>query len=109
LRAGWLKARRGQYLPGVAGEDHPPGVGRQVLTSAFGFVQWSLGETWAGPTTAHGRLMVTVPGGLAGFRRELIRAHGRRRERAKARGMKMGRQSISAALQGFDGLNVARV
>ena len=34
----------------------------------------SLRDTWADTTTAHGRLMVTVLGGLAEFERELIRA-----------------------------------
>jgi DNA invertase Pin-like site-specific DNA recombinase len=44
-------------------------------------------------TTAHGRLMLTVLGGLAEFERELIRARtGEGRERAKARGVKMGRK-----------------
>ena len=53
----------------------------------------SLGETWADTTTAHGRLMLTVLGGLAEFERELIRARtGEGRERAKARGVKMGRK-----------------
>lgn len=52
----------------------------------------SLGDTWADTTTAHGRLMLTVLGGLAEFERELIRARtGEGRERAKARGIKMGR------------------
>src|ERR1700736_3059366 len=52
----------------------------------------SLGDTWADTTTAHGRLMLTVLGGLAEFERELIRARtGEGCERAKARGMKMGR------------------
>jgi DNA invertase Pin-like site-specific DNA recombinase len=52
----------------------------------------SLGNTWADTTTAHGRLMLTVLGGLAEFERELIRARtGEGRERAKARGVKMGR------------------
>ena len=38
----------------------------------------SLGDTWADTTTAHGRLMLTVLGGLAEFERELIRdPHGR--------------------------------
>ena len=32
----------------------------------------SLGDTWADTTTAHGRLMLTVLGGLAEFERELI-------------------------------------
>ena len=53
----------------------------------------SLGDTWADTTTSHGRLMLTVLGGLAEFERELIRARtGERRERAKARGVKMGRK-----------------
>ena len=44
-------------------------------------------------TTAHGRLMLTVLGGLAEFERELIRARtGEGRERAKSRGVKMGRK-----------------
>src|SRR6202521_656214 len=33
----------------------------------------SLGDTWADTTTPHGRLMLTVLGGLAEFERELIR------------------------------------
>jgi DNA invertase Pin-like site-specific DNA recombinase len=33
----------------------------------------SLGDAWADTTTSHGRLMVTVLGGLAEFERELIR------------------------------------
>jgi DNA invertase Pin-like site-specific DNA recombinase len=53
----------------------------------------SLGDTWADTTTAHGRLMLTVLAGLAEFERELIRARtGEGRERAKARGVKLGRR-----------------
>ncbi len=53
----------------------------------------SLGDTWADTTTAHGRLMLTVLGGLAEFERELIRARtSDGRERAKARGVKLGRK-----------------
>jgi DNA invertase Pin-like site-specific DNA recombinase/predicted nucleotidyltransferase len=52
----------------------------------------SLGEAWADTTTPHGRLMLTVLGGLAQFERELIRARtGEGRRRAKARGVHMGR------------------
>ena len=52
----------------------------------------SLGDKCADTTTAHGQLMLTVLGGLAEFERELIRARtGEGRERAKARGVKMGR------------------
>ncbi len=44
------------------------------------------------PTTPHGKLMVTVLGGLAEFERELIRARtGEGRKRAKDRGVKFGR------------------
>ncbi len=53
----------------------------------------SLNDTWADTTTAHGRLMLTVLGGLAEFERELISARtGEGRERAKERGVKMGRK-----------------
>jgi DNA invertase Pin-like site-specific DNA recombinase len=52
----------------------------------------SLSDTWADTTTAHGRLMLTVLGGLAEFERELIRVRtGEGRVRAKARGVHMGR------------------
>jgi DNA invertase Pin-like site-specific DNA recombinase len=52
----------------------------------------SLGDGWADTTTPHGRLMLTVLGGLAEFERDLIRARtGEGRERAKARGVRMGR------------------
>jgi DNA invertase Pin-like site-specific DNA recombinase len=52
----------------------------------------SLGDTWADTTNPHGRLMLTVLGGLAEFERELIRTRtGEGRARAKARGVKMGR------------------
>ncbi len=56
----------------------------------------SLGDTWADTTTAHGRLMLTVLGGLAEFERELIRARtGEGRARAVARGVKLGRNPSS--------------
>jgi DNA invertase Pin-like site-specific DNA recombinase len=52
----------------------------------------SLADTWADTTTAHGRLMLTILGGLAEFERELIRARtGEGRARAKAAGVHMGR------------------
>ena len=61
-----------------------------IVKAGAGFS--SLGDTWADTTTAHGRLMLTVLGGLAEFERELIRARtGEGRERAKARGVHMGR------------------
>ena len=49
-------------------------------------------DAWADTTTAHGRLMLTVLGGLAEFERELIRARtGEGRKRAKEHGVHMGR------------------
>jgi DNA invertase Pin-like site-specific DNA recombinase len=53
----------------------------------------SLADTWADTTTPHGRLMLTVLGGLAEFERELIRARtGEGRKRAQARGVRFGRR-----------------
>jgi DNA invertase Pin-like site-specific DNA recombinase len=53
----------------------------------------SLRDTWADTTTAHGRLMLTILGGLAEFERELIRTRtGEGRQRAMARGVIMGRR-----------------
>jgi DNA invertase Pin-like site-specific DNA recombinase len=53
----------------------------------------SLGDTWADTTTARGRLILTVLGGLAEFERELIITRtGEGRARAVARGVKLGRK-----------------
>ena len=52
----------------------------------------SLSDAWADTTTSHGRLMLTVLGGLAEFERDLIRARtGEGRARAKANGKHLGR------------------
>jgi DNA invertase Pin-like site-specific DNA recombinase len=52
----------------------------------------SLGDAWADTTTPHGRLMLTVLGGLAEFEKELIRARtSEGRARAKANGKSLGR------------------
>jgi DNA invertase Pin-like site-specific DNA recombinase len=60
----------------------------------------SLGDTWADTTTPHGRLMLTVLGGLAEFERELIRARtSEGRARAKARGVHLGRRPQLTAYQ----------
>ena len=60
----------------------------------------SLKDSWADTTTPHGRLMLTVLGGLAEFERELIRARtGEGRKRAKDRGVKFGRPSVLTAHQ----------
>jgi DNA invertase Pin-like site-specific DNA recombinase len=53
----------------------------------------SLGDPWADTTTPHGRLMLTVLGGLAEFERSLILTRtGEGRARAMARGVKFGRK-----------------
>jgi DNA invertase Pin-like site-specific DNA recombinase len=53
----------------------------------------SLGDAWADTTTPHGRLMLTVLGGLAEFERSLILARtSEGRMRAKARGVAFGRK-----------------
>jgi len=60
----------------------------------------SLKDTWADTTSPHGRLMLTVLGGLAEFERELIRARtGEGRKRAKDRGVRFGRPSALTASQ----------
>ena len=52
----------------------------------------SIADAGADTTTAHGRLMLTVLGGLAEFERELIRARtSEGRMRAKANGKSLGR------------------
>ena len=54
----------------------------------------SLSDTWADTTNAHGRLIITVLGGLAEFERELGRIRTRCGEgmvRAKERGVRFGR------------------
>lgn len=62
----------------------------QITKAGAGFK--SLADSWADTTTAHGRLMLTVLGGLAEFERELIKARtGEGRARAKAAGVHMGR------------------
>jgi DNA invertase Pin-like site-specific DNA recombinase len=53
----------------------------------------SLADTWADTTTPHGKLMLTILGGLAEFERSLILARtGEGRTRAMARGVKFGRK-----------------
>jgi DNA invertase Pin-like site-specific DNA recombinase len=60
----------------------------------------SLVDTWADTTTPHGRLLLTVLGGLAEFERELIRARtSEGRRRAVAAGVKLGRRSSLTAFQ----------
>jgi DNA invertase Pin-like site-specific DNA recombinase len=53
----------------------------------------SLGDPWADTTTPHGRLMLTVLGGLAEFERHLILSRTNEgRVRARARGVRFGRK-----------------
>jgi len=53
----------------------------------------SLADTWADTTTANGRLMLTILGGLAEFERELIKARtADGRKRAMDRGVQFGRK-----------------
>jgi DNA invertase Pin-like site-specific DNA recombinase len=53
----------------------------------------SLGDPWADTTTPHGKLMITVLGGLAEFERHLILSRtSEGRQRAKANGVKFGRK-----------------
>jgi hypothetical protein len=65
----------------------------------------SLHDAWADTTTPHGRLMLTVLGGLAEFERELILARtSDGRARAKARGVRFGRPSALTAHQRHEAL-----
>jgi DNA invertase Pin-like site-specific DNA recombinase len=60
----------------------------------------SLADAWADTTTPHGRLMLTVLGGLAEFERHLILARtDEGRKRAQARGVKFGRKRKLTAHQ----------
>jgi DNA invertase Pin-like site-specific DNA recombinase len=66
----------------------------------------SLADIWADTTTPHGRLMLTVLGGLAEFERELMRTRtGEGRTRAKTRGVHMGRPPKLTAHQKREALN----
>lgn len=65
----------------------------------------SLADAWADTTTPHGRLMLTVLGGIAEFERELIRSRtSEGRARAKERGVHMGRPPKLSAHQQAEAL-----
>ena len=91
----WVKALQRSTLPHCGwitsrGADHLLNTLATIAGKKAGFR--SLGDTWADTTTAHGRLMLTVLGGLAEFERDLTRTRtGEGRARAVARGQKMGR------------------
>jgi DNA invertase Pin-like site-specific DNA recombinase len=70
----------------------------QIAEKGAGFR--SLVDAWADTTTPHGRLLVTFLGGIAEFERDLIRARtSEGRERAKKRGVHMGRPPALTAHQ----------
>ena len=69
----------------------------------------SLKDAWADTTTPHGKLMLTVLGGLAEFERELIRARtGEGRKRAQERGVRFGRPRKLTAHQRDEALQRLR-
>jgi DNA invertase Pin-like site-specific DNA recombinase len=60
----------------------------------------SIADRWADTTTAHGKLMITILGGLAEFERSLILARtGEGRKRAMANGVRFGRKPKLTAHQ----------
>lgn len=60
----------------------------------------SLADTWADTTTPHGKLMITILGGLAEFERTLILARTNEgRQRAMAKGVKFGRKPVLTPFQ----------
>jgi DNA invertase Pin-like site-specific DNA recombinase len=69
-------------LPACAAADEPYGARREPL-----------GDPWADTTTPHGRLMVTVLGGIAEFEHDLIlQRTNEGRARAMAEGTRFGRK-----------------
>ena len=72
--------------------------------AGFLFIGQTFGQTTTHPP--HGRLMLTVLGGLAEFERELIRTRtGEGRARAKTRGVHMGRPPKLTPHQKREALN----
>jgi len=60
----------------------------------------SLADAWADTTTPHGKLMLTILGGLGEFERSLILARtGEGRSRAMARGVRFGRKPKLSSFQ----------
>ena len=73
--------------------EHPPSPPSSDAIAKAGASFRSLGDPWADTTTPHGRLMLTVLGGLAEFERHLILSRTNEgRVRAKARGVRFGRR-----------------
>ena len=93
-RPGGVQA--GPTRPLNQGPSERPGG---VSTRGAGFR--SLKDAWADTTTPHGRLMLTVLGGLAEFERELIRSRtGEGRKRAMDRGVRFGRPHKMTPIKG---------
>ena len=68
----------------------------------------SLSDAWADTTTPHGRLMVTVLGGLAEFERHLILSRTAEGcTRAQANGVRFGRKPSLTAYQRAEGRRAA--
>jgi DNA invertase Pin-like site-specific DNA recombinase len=92
----WLNLTAGEVAVSAAAVLYEP-MSRDLLNALAAIGELgagfsSLGDAWAETTTPHGRLMLTVLGSPAEFERELIRARiGEGRARAKARGVKLGR------------------
>lgn len=67
----------------------------------------SLADVWADTTTPHGRLILTLLGGIAEFERELIRTRtAEGRARAKAMGVRMGRPAKLNQAQRIEALEL---
>jgi DNA invertase Pin-like site-specific DNA recombinase len=65
----------------------------------------SLSDQWADTTTPHGRLMLTVLGGLAEFERHLILSRtAEGRSRAQANGVRFGRKPVLTPYQRTEAL-----
>jgi DNA invertase Pin-like site-specific DNA recombinase len=65
----------------------------------------SLGDPWADTTTPHGKLMVTILGGLAEFERHLILTRTNEgKARARANGVKFGRKPKLSKYQASEAL-----
>lgn len=76
------------------------------LISTKGASFKSLRDAWADTTSAHGRLMLTILGGLAEFERELIQSRTKEgRARAIAKGVKMGRKRKLTPYQRIEAKN----
>jgi N-terminal domain of anti-restriction factor ArdC/Resolvase, N terminal domain/Helix-turn-helix domain of resolvase len=88
--APWIKpwsATPGQNVPQNAVSNRPYSGCNVILLFR------SMADPWADTTTPHGRLMLTVLGGLAEFERELIRARtDEGRKRAMTRGVRFWRK-----------------